>query len=54
MAGTADLGADLCQTLVRAHPDDVAQLLYPCVGQAGWAGRLARVLNVAPLRDSEQ
>lgn len=51
---TADLGAGLCQTLVRAYPDDVVQLLYPYAGQAGWAGRLARVLNVAPLRDSEQ
>jgi hypothetical protein len=49
---TADLGARLCQLLVRAHPDDVAELLHPYVGQPGWAGRLARVLNLAPLQDS--
>lgn len=26
---TADLGAWLCQLMVRAHPNDVAQLLCP-------------------------
>ena len=44
----------MCQILVQTYPDDVAELLHPYVGLAGWAGRLVRVLNVAPLRDSEQ
>ena len=51
---TADLGAGMCQIMVQTYPNDVAELLHPYVGQAGWAGRLARVLKVAPLRDSEK
>ena len=51
---TADLGAGMCQILVQTYPDDVAELLHPYVGLTEWAGRLVRVLNVAPLRGSEQ
>ena len=50
---TADLGAWLCQLLVRAYPDEVAVLLQPYAGQPGWSTRLARVLNAAPLQDSD-
>jgi hypothetical protein len=52
--GTADLGAWMCMLLVRNHPDEVAALLYPYVGEDGWSGRFARVLNAAPLDRSEQ
>jgi hypothetical protein len=51
---TADLGAWLCQLLVRAHPDEVSDLLVPYAGRQGWSGRLARVVNAAPLHDSER
>jgi hypothetical protein len=51
--GTADLGTWMCTLLVRNHPDQVADLLYPYVGQDGWSGRLVRVLNSAPLDRSE-
>jgi hypothetical protein len=52
--GTADLGTWMCTLLIRNHPDQVAALLYPYVGQDGWSGPLVRVLNVAPLDRSEQ
>ena len=53
--GTADLGTWLCTLMARAHPDEVACLLRPYgAGQDGWAGRLVRVLNAAPLDRSEQ
>lgn len=51
---TADLGAWLCQLLVRARPDEVAGLLQPYVGQPGWSTRLAPVLNAAPLQNSDR
>ena len=51
---TADLGTRLCQLMVHAHPEDIAELLHPYIGQQGWAGRLDRVLNIAPLQDSER
>lgn len=51
---TADLGARLCQLLVNAHPDEVCDLLVPYAGHQGWSSRLARVVNVAPLHDSER
>ncbi len=53
-AATADLGARLCQLLVSAHPDEVCDLLVPYAGHQGWPSRLARVVNVAPLHDSER
>ena len=36
-----------------AHPDEVAALLLPYAARDGWSGRLARVLNAAPLARSE-
>jgi hypothetical protein len=51
--GTADLGIWLCTLMVRDHPDEVASLLLPYVGQDGWSDRLARVLNAALLGRSE-
>ncbi len=51
---TADLGARLCQLLVRAHPDEVCDLLIPYAGRPGWPSRLARVVNAAPLDNSER
>jgi hypothetical protein len=52
-SGTADLGIWLCMLMVRDHPDEVAALLLPYAGREGWPGRLARVLNAAPLARSE-
>jgi hypothetical protein len=52
--GTADLGVWMCTLLFPNHPDEVAALLHPYVGQDGWSGRLNRVLNAAPLDRSEQ
>lgn len=51
---TADLGGWLCQLLVRAHPGQVCDLLIPYAGRPGWSSRLARVVNAAPLHDSER
>jgi hypothetical protein len=51
--GTADLGTWLCTLMMRNHPDEVASLLLPYVGQDGWSGRLGRVLNAAPLARSK-
>ena len=52
--GTADLGVWMCTLLIRNHPDEVADLMQPYVGQDGWSERLIRVLNAAPLDRSEQ
>src|SRR5450756_2156128 len=50
---TADLGIWLCTLMMPAHPDEVAGLLLPYASPDGWSGRLARVLNAAPLARSE-
>ncbi|HET6187417.1 MAG TPA: hypothetical protein VFE59_10490 [Trebonia sp.] len=52
--GTAELGTWMCTLMARSHPDEVACLLRPYTGQDGWAGRLVRVLNAAPLDRSDQ
>ncbi len=51
---TADLGVRLCQLLVRAHPNEVCDLLIPYAGRPGWPSRLARVVNAAPLDNSKR
>ena len=50
---TADLGIWLCTLMMPARPDEVAALLLPYASRDGWSGRLARVLNAAPLARSE-